>query len=182
MAKIIIGLVGETGSGKDTVADHLAEKYGAKLMRFADPIKDVLKIFFEQSSKQDQQWLYLQLRERFGSDVLGKALRRKVENAEGLIVINGLRMPVDYPFVKSFGNSYVLYVTADQKLRWERVHNRGEKSDDMVDFEKFQEIERAETEVHIPEIGAKADFMIHNEKDLDFLLQSVDEVMEKIGQ
>ncbi|MFA6973922.1 MAG: AAA family ATPase [Parcubacteria group bacterium] len=178
--KIIIGLVGETGSGKDTVANYLAEKYGARLLRFADPIKEVLRIFFEQSSKQDQQWLYLQLRERFGSDVLGKALRRKVENADGIIVVNGLRMPDDYVFIKSFENSYIIYTTADQKLRWERVHSRGEKSDDKVSFEKFQEIERAETEVHIPEIGAKADFVIRNEKDLEFLLKSTDEVMAKI--
>jgi dephospho-CoA kinase len=178
--KIVIGLVGETGSGKDTVANYLHEKYGAQLMRFADPIKEALGIFFEKSSKEDQQWLYIEFSKRFGRDVLGKALRKKVEQADGIIVINGVRMPTDYDFVKSFENSFLIYTTVDQEIRWKRTIGRQEKSDDNMSFEKFQEIEKAETEVHIPEIGAKADFTIRNEKDLEFLLRSVDEVMANI--
>lgn len=180
--KIVIGLVGETGSGKDTVANYLHEKYGAQLMRFADPIKEALNIFFEKSSKEDQQWLYLEFSQRFGRDVLAKALRKKVEAAEGLVVVNGVRMPTDYDFIKSFPNSYLLYTTVEQEIRWKRVIGRQEKSDDSMSFEKFQEIEKAETEVHIPEIGAKADFLIRNEKDLEFLLKSVDEIMSKVTQ
>lgn len=182
MNRIIIGLVGETGSGKDTVANYLQEKYGVKLMRFADPIKEVLGILFEKFSKEDQQWLYIKLKERFGGAVLCNALRKNVENATGIVMLNGMRMLEDYDFVKSFENSYILYITADQKLRWQRVFNRGEKTDDQATFEKFQEIEKAETEVHIPEIGAKADFTIRNEKDLEYLLKEVDAVMEKIKQ
>lgn len=178
--KIVVGLVGESGSGKDTVAKYLAEKYGAKLMRFADPIKETLSIYFEQSSREDQQWLALEFRKRFGNDILSRALRKKIDGGEGLIVINGLRFWEDYDFVKSFEPGYVIYSTADQKLRWERTAGRGEKADDNITFEKFQELERVETEVHIPEIGAKADFKIVNEKDLEFLLKSADEIMTKI--
>ncbi len=108
------------------------------------------------------------------------ALRKKIDGEEGLIVINGLRFWEDYDFVKSFEPGYVIYSTADQKLRWQRIAGRGEKADDDITLEKFQELERAETEVHIPEIGAKTDFKIVNEKDLEFLLKSVDEIMAKI--
>jgi dephospho-CoA kinase len=180
MKRIVVGLLGESGSGKDTVANYLRDKYEAQLMRFADPIKETLNIYFEKSSREDQQWLYLQFKDRFGSDVLGKALRKKVEASSGLIVINGLRMPDDYDFVKSFPDSRILYITADQKLRWKRTVNRHEKSDDDISFEQFQEQEKVETEIHIPEIGTKADFTIQNEKDLEHLLRSVDEAMKKI--
>jgi dephospho-CoA kinase len=178
--KIIIGLVGEMGSGKDTVAKYLNEKYGVLLMRFADPIKETLKIYFEQSTREDQQWMYMALKERFGSDVLGRAIRKRVEDAEGVIAINGLRMPDDYDFMRSFENSYILYVTADQKMRWERTTGRDEKADDNITFEKFKEMERAETEKHIPEIGAKADLTIKNENSPEFLLAEVDKIMAKI--
>lgn len=178
--KIIIGLVGETGSGKDTVANYIKEKYGVKLMRFADPLNDTLRIYFNEISKQDQQWLAMEFRKRFGGDILGKALRRKIENSEGLVSVNGLRMPEDYDFVKSFSPSFVIYITANQKLRWQRVIGRGEKSDDNATFDKFQEIEKAATEAHIPEIGARADFEIKNEKDLAYLLAETDKIMTKI--
>jgi dephospho-CoA kinase len=180
MKRIVVGLVGESGSGKDTIAKYLAEKYDAKLMRFADPIKETLSIYFEQSSREDQQWLALEFRKRFGNDILSRAIRKKIDNTSGLVVVNGLRFWEDYDFIKSFSPGYVIYTTADQKLRWERTSGRGEKADDDITLEKFQELERVKTEVHIPEIGAKADFKIVNEKDLEFLLKSADEIMVKI--
>jgi dephospho-CoA kinase len=178
--KIVVGLLGESGSGKDTVAKYLQEKYGAKLMRFADPIKETLHIYFEKISREDQQWLALEFRKRFGADILSRALAKKIENTDGLIVINGIRFWEDYQFVESFTEGKTLYITADQKLRWERVTSRHEKSDDSVSLEQFQEMEKVETEVHISEIGAKADFMIRNEKDLNFLLSETDKVIEQM--
>lgn len=180
--KIIIGLLGETGSGKDTVAKYLEEKYKAKLMRFADPIKDTLSIYFDKLSKEDQAWLYLVFKNRFGEDILSKAMAKRVDDEESqLIIINGVRMPSDYDFVKKYPNSQVLYITASENTRWQRVASRGEKSDDNITIEKFKELDRVETEVHIPEIGAKADKTIHNEKDLDYLLNEVDQYMKDLG-
>lgn len=178
--KIVIGLLGESGSGKDTVAKYLQEKYGAKLMRFADPIKETLNIYFEKSSREDQQWLALEFRKRFGADILSRALAKKIADTDGLIVINGIRFWEDYDFVESFEHGKTLYVTADQKLRWERIATRHEKSDDVMSLEQFQELEKGETEVHIPEIGTKADGIICNEKDLVFLLQESDDFMYSI--
>lgn len=182
MKKTIIGLLGETGSGKDTVAEYLQEEYGAKLMRFADPMKETLSIYFDKLSKADQSWLYLVFKERFGEDVLSRAMAKRVEDEKSsLIVINGLRMPSDYDFVKKYPDSYVLYITLDQKIRWERVASRGEKTDDKISFEKFQELDRQETEIHISEVGAKADKKINNDKDLNYLLSEVDKYMTEIG-
>lgn len=182
MKKTIIGLLGETGSGKDTVAEYLQEEYGAKLMRFADPMKETLSIYFDKLSKADQSWLYLVFKERFGEDVLSRAMAKRVEDEKSsLIVINGLRMPSDYDFVKKYPDSYVLYITLDQKIRWERVASRGEKTDDKISFEKFQELDRQETEIHISEVGAKADKKINNDKDLNYLLGEVDKYMSKIS-
>ena len=155
--KIIIGLVGESGSGKDTVAEYLHEKYKAILMRFADPLRETLSLYIDNISREDLQWLSFELRNRFGNRVLSKALRKRIEEMnEGLIVINGMRVKEDYDFVKSFRSTHVLYVTLDQKSRWQRIYGRGEKSDDSVSFEKFQEMEKAEIEVQIPRYWRKS--------------------------
>ncbi len=176
---MIIGLVGETGSGKDTVADYLHDKYGAKLMRFADPIKSTLSIYFDKLSKADQQWFYHVFRQRFGEDILCRAMKKHLERETAqLVIINGLRMPCDYDFIKSYPHAKILYVTADRKIRWQRVASRGEKTDDNVPFDKFEELDMKETEVHIPEIGKKADRTIVNEKDLEYLLSEADKFME----
>lgn len=183
MAKIIIGLVGETGSGKDTVAHYLKRRYGVQLLRFSLPLKKTLNLFFNKSSKKDQAWLYSTFKERFGEDVLHQGVRRYVEQHDGLMCINGMRILKDLDFIKFFENSYIIYVTAGQKLRWERATGRGEKSDDQQSFGSFQKFEETiETEKDVPIIGAQADFIVKNDGTMDDLLWQVDDAMKEILQ
>ena len=107
--RFVIGLVGEGGSGKDTVADYLKHRYDATLLRFSDPIKEILSMFFDRPSREDQSWLAVVLKERFGKDVFSKAMERKIHNG-GLISINGLRYMEDYEFLRSFDNSRLIYI------------------------------------------------------------------------
>lgn len=44
---IVIGMIGKAGSGKDTVADYVVEKYGFKKIAFADPLKQAVQIIFD---------------------------------------------------------------------------------------------------------------------------------------
>ena len=178
--KIVIGLVGESGSGKDTVANYLQEKYGATAMRFVDPIRETLSIYFEKISRQDQIWLALEFKKRFGEDILCRGLEKRIAAVDGMVVINGIRFREDSEFIRRYPDSYVIYITADQKLRWERTRGRNEKADDDISFENFQVMEGAETEVLIPEIGAQSDFTVINESTFEDLLKSVDEIMAKI--
>ncbi len=47
----LIGLTGAAGSGKDTVAEHLTDKYGLRLFRFSAPLKDLVARMFGESSE-----------------------------------------------------------------------------------------------------------------------------------
>lgn len=179
--RIVIGLVGATGSGKDTVADYLHEKHGVQLMRFADPLKETLSIYFDKFSKEDQSWLAEEFINRFGSDILPRALRKRIDDGEGVILVNGIRLWEDFHFIKSYVDSYIIYVKLDQKTRFERIKNRGEKTDDnTLTFEEFQKSEESSLEKDVPAIGEKADFVLENDKDLDHLLKEADRVMEEI--
>jgi dephospho-CoA kinase len=181
---LIIGLVGETGSGKDTVANHIHKRYGVPLLRFADPLKKTLSALVDHPSKDDHAWLYDTLKERFGDDVLHMALRRQISHsAAPVLCVNGLRMLRDEEFVRSFPNNFILYVTADQKLRWERTLRRGEKSDDAQSFDAFAQFEEtAQTEQAVPHIGARADVTIVNDGSLDDLLAKVNAAMDDVIQ
>jgi dephospho-CoA kinase len=179
--KIIIGLVGESGSGKDTVADYLRDKHGAKLYRFADPLREALELYLDHISREDLQWLAMRFKERFGKEILSRGLKRKIEkNGSSLIVINGVRFFEDAEFIKSLPNGYVLYITLDSKSRWERIYSRGEKSDDAVSYEKFLEMEQAPTEVQVPEIGKNADFRVENTGTKEELLAKMGEIVHKL--
>jgi dephospho-CoA kinase len=182
MAKIIIGLVGETGSGKDTFCDYIKKtvKKPVFCFRFSDPLSEVLKIFFDEIKKEDQQWLVGHLRERFGENILGEAIKKKIKNIEeGLIILNGVRMPQEVKMIKEMDGK-IVYITADPKLRWERVSKRREKKDDSVSYEKFLEIEKAKSEVLIPQIGEEADFKIENNGSKGDFYKEVDKIIKNL--
>lgn len=179
--KIVIGLVGESGSGKDTIADYLRENHGAKLYRFADPLREALELYLDSISREDMQWLAMRFKERFGKEILARGMRKKIEkNGSNLIVINGIRFSEDANFVKSLPNGYVLYTTLDSQSRWQRIYNRGEKTDDAVSYEKFLEMEQSPTEIQIPGIGEKADFRLENTGTKEKLFARVDEIVHKL--
>lgn len=161
--KKIIGVAGEIGAGKDTICQYLKENYpNVFVMRFSDGLTEALKVFFDDIKREDQQWLSSVLRERFGGDILTKALIKKVNSTkDGIAILNGVRRSADFEVLKSMGGRLV-YITAETKTRWERVVQRKEKADDDVSFEKFLELCGAEAEQQISIVGREADFKIEN--------------------
>ena len=178
--RIVIGVIGKAGSGKDVVTNYLAKKYRGKVFKFSDPLNEMLHVFVDHVSRRDQQWLSLQMRERFGRDIFNKVLRKKMLLNDSLIILNGIRFWENMELLKSFKNNCSLFIDVSPKTRWKRIFGLKEKTDDKVSFRKFQEIDNAEAEVAIEAIGQKADFIINNEGDLKTLLQSIDSMMKKI--
>lgn len=177
---IVIGIIGKPGSGKDTVTDYLTKKYKGKVVKFADPLNEMLHIFVDHVSRDDQQWLSFQMRERFGEDIFAKVLRKRILSGDSLIILNGIRFWENVEFLKSFKNNHSIFIDVNPKTRWKRVFGRKEKKDDKVSFKKFQELDNAETEATIDAIGQRADFIINNEGDAKTLFQTVDAIMQKI--
>ena len=180
--KKIIGLIGEMGSGKDTFSEYLKEiNENVFVLRFSDALTEVLKIFFSDVKREEQQWLSSQLRERFGQDILIKALVKKIEKIEnGFIILNGVRRPDDFKALREIGGK-LIYITADPKKRWERVIIRKEKADDDISFEKFVEMGKAEAESLISVIAKEADFKIENNGSKEDLYKSIEKVLNEIN-
>ncbi len=177
--KNVIGITGNTGAGKDAICEYLKEHVAnAHFLRFSQSLTDVLNIFLNEIKKEDQQWLGIVLRERFGQDILAKAVEKKANSInDGLVVLNGIRYPLEYDLLKKL-NGKLIYITADAKTRWERVCQRGEKKDDNSSFEKFLELDKAPTESAITEIGKNADFIIDNSADRGALHKNIEEILK----
>ena len=120
------------------------------------------------------------MREKYGDDILAKVVAQRIKKVKnGIIILNGIRYWEEFEMIKKLGGK-IIYVTADQKIRWQRLKKRGEKKDDFSSFKKFLEREKAKTEILIPKIGQKANFKIENNGSFDSFYQEIEKILEKL--
>lgn len=179
---LVVGLIGAGGSGKDTVASYLKKKYQAEEFRFSFILVKALKLLCLRVSRKNLVWLMNTLKEKFGEDILTKAMQKAIEemSKSQIVVINGLRLPPDYNWVRSFKNNSIIFLKAPARIRWQRVCERKEKEDDNVSFEEFQKLNKLSTEKHIQSLGKKADFTVINDGDLNDLYSKTDKIIEQL--
>lgn len=182
MHKLIIGLVGDKGAGKGTMAEYLSTKYHAVTFAFPQILKDILERLYISKTRKNLAELALALRELFGDDVLGQTIHKDIENSDtSTIVLDGIRYFDEVKLLKTFPVFYLVYITAEVKTRHERVKIRGEKENEtQMTFEEFLEEEQLQTELQIKDIAKTADFKVTNNGSKEEFYFEIDTLMKKL--
>ena len=181
MAKLILGVAGEMGSGKEAVSKHLVNTYKANAHNFSDILKDILNRLHLDITRENFAPLSLMLRKTFGEDVLAKAMYHdSVDDSADIVVVQGIRRIEDMAFLKQLPNFKFIFIDADMELRFKRVCHRKEKAnDDSMSFEQFKASHQYETETTIPDLRNYADFMVDNNGAYADLYQQLDEIIKQ---
>lgn len=177
--KIILGLTGEIASGKGTVAKYLSEKYNANSHRFSTPLRDLLNRLYLEINRKNMQDISRVLREHFGQNLLARVITEDVKNDQNrVVIVDGIRRPADIEYLRELPEFKLVYITADPKIRYERLVKRGENEDDKnKTFEQFKKDHEAETELEIPTIGKTADYKINNSGNMDDLFAQINKIV-----
>ena len=183
--KIIIGLIGEKGSGKGTVSDYLISHFAAEHYGTSQILKRTVSDLHLELTRDNFIKLALVLKEGFGASVVIDSLIQDIEEQSKaeIVIADGIRMHDDVePFKKLYGsNFHLIYVTADMRIRYERTKLRKEKAgEDKMTWPEFIAEEARLTEVAIHEVGRRADFIIENNGIPEELTSQVEAVMKKI--
>lgn len=180
MAKKILGFTGMIGCGKDTAADYLLEKKSGAKIKFSASLTDVLKRIYLPTERKNYQVLSRVLRESFGQDLLSKIVASDAkESPEELVVIDGIRRPMDIEHLKNIEGFKLIAIEVEQSIRYERVKKRGDKvGESEKTWEDFQKEDLAETEITIPEIMKQADITLDNNGSLEDFYKELDKLVE----
>ncbi len=182
--KIVIGIIGEKGSGKGTASDYLIKNHQADHFCISDILKRTLENIHIPPTRENYNKLAVSMKKTFKETVLIDALIEDIERDKANVVIaDGIRMDGDVePFREKYGeNFYLLYVTADVKIRYERTKKRKEKAgEDKTTLKQFKKEEKNPTERDIPKIGKEADFTLNNNGTKEKLEAQVKEIAKKI--
>lgn len=180
--KIILGLVGEIASGKSAMAQFLEEEFKSETASFSQPLRQILDILSLPQSRENMVWLGVDLRERFGQDVLAKAVFKMIEKSPAeIICLPNIRLEGDVILLKTLPNFYLIRIEADQRTRYDRLTKRDQNTDDAgKTWEEFLADAQLPTEVTIKEVGKQARFVIDNNTCEANLCKQIRRIIETI--
>ncbi len=182
MPKMILAFAGKLASGKAVCQQYITEKYNADNTRFSTSLRDVLQRLHLPISRENLQNLSLDLRNRFGSDVLARTIAEDVKNSQkDIVVIDGIRRLDDINNLKGLPGFHLISVDASPEKRYERMKERNENAgDDKKSFADFLRDEAGESELQIPAVMAAANFHLDNNGDLEQLHEQIDKMVQEI--
>ncbi len=176
---IIIGLSGTGGSGKDTVGHLLASDFNFLFVSVSDLLRQEATKRGEPIERAVLKSISEEWRRDYGLGVLvDKALKHFHEQGRGKqgLALASLRNTGEADRVHKLGGK-VIWLDADPRLRYDRIHTRLRSPEDMKTYEQFlaeeqAEMERAEgadsTTLNMGAIKDLADFtFINNSSDID---------------
>ncbi len=182
MAKIIIGLVGPMAGGKEVAKKYISQKYNSKDCKFSNPLREVVRKFGIEESRENLQKLSTILRNGFGEDILAKAISIEASKLDSdVVIVDGVRRMADIKYLKELPNFYLINIDADPKVRYERMKTRNENAGDKdKTFEQFMIDQNNEADKEIPIVMAMAKITIKNEGSLEELYSQIDNSISEI--
>lgn len=145
--RIVIGLTGEIGTGKTTLAEYLRFKHGFKSLRYSQVIRRLYSCDDSRATLQS-----------IGSDIARSAEKQRQLSLEIIreieahpdvnYVVDGLRHKIDFDTLSAhFGNHFILF--AIQSSFTNKFHRYNKRSFEPVSKEQFQGILCNESEQDI---------------------------------
>jgi len=167
----LIGIGGTNGSGKDSVAQMLAERHGYLVISVSDFLRDELKKQGLPVERENLRALSAAWRAESGLGVLvhkaAEAYKAQQDKYKGL-VIPSIRNPGEVDEIHSLGG-IVLWTDGDPQVRYQRITSRARGAEDQKTYEQFIGEEQAEmnhggseTALHTLGVKAKADVFVEN--------------------
>jgi dephospho-CoA kinase len=143
----IVGIAGTSGAGKDTLGELLVQLGGYKFVSVSDILRDELTKQGVPHEREHMRALSAKWHREYGAGNLSRrtieAYMKEAEKYKGL-AIGSIRRPSEAKIIQEEGG-VVLWVDADQKLRYERIQaaNRG-RNEDLATFEHWSADEDVE--------------------------------------
>lgn len=181
--KIVIGITGPIGSGKDTVARYIARHLKLEVFEISKPIKNYVISQGLPVTRENCQKFSPIIAEKFGPDYSARIF---FENLKGDVgVISGMRQLPQIEYLEKHTKLFLIAVDAKPENRFKFVVKRGSIVE-MPNLEAFVKQEHDENSGASPmrvfECMAHAQIHLENDSDLESLYKKCDEVIKKINE
>jgi dCMP deaminase len=177
---MIVGVTGGYCSGKDTVAQYLADN-GFTHISLSDFIRAELRIRKKEITRENLIAVGTELREKFGHAALANMALDAME-ADKKYVVSSIRNPTEVEALRRRKNFIMVYVDAPAKERFRRMAGRQKPGEELQTFSDFLASEKKEMSEdpagqQLHKVFRMANVTIHNEGSVEQLYAKVDKFL-----
>ena len=185
--KMIIGITGTNGAGKDTLAGILVRKINYPHFSLSDKLRETCHEKNILPSRENLTNLGNKLRQEFGGDYLSqKVLLKAPDN----FIVTSIRNPKEIePFQKA-GKFVLISIDAPIETRYQRIIDNQDRSGEKIgeseiSFAEFKTQEEREMEgesfgQQLGKLISMADVSILNEGTIEELTNKVEEIITNL--
>lgn len=176
MRNMILGITGDAGSGKDTVAEILQER-GFVHLSFSDLLREELRNKNKPITRESLTVIGNELRAARGADILARLALERIEK-EKSYVFTSIRNPTEVQKLQEQPDFVLIKVTASEEIRLARLRLRNREQDAQTIQELRQEEQRersadpAAQQLH--KVAEMATITIVNDATVEELRKKVD--------
>jgi len=157
-----IGVFGLAGSGKGTVADFFAKKYGYKSITMSDVLRSIARKKKIKPTRKNLEKIQREYRKKYGNDFVIKNVLKKIKNNKKPLILDGLRSIADVKRARKNLKIKLILVHVDPKIRFERLKKRGRTGFSKT-FKEFKEMEARENKIfRFKKVFRYANYKVNN--------------------
>lgn len=136
---MVIGTFAYCGSGQDTLADGFCRYKGFQKFSMGDIIRNIAKERGLPLKRENLQKIREEYDAIYGRDFTPKQIVSQIRlTKKQNVIITGIRTVEEYLHLKSQLNIILVFVYADEKIRFQRMLKRAEEKDEanLLDLKK----------------------------------------------
>lgn len=180
---MILGLTGTMCAGKGEAVKYLKNK-GFEHYVYSDIVKEIAEQRNIEPTRENLQKLGTDIKkESRNPGILSKIMLKKIKTDKA--VLDGIRNVDEIRELKKRKDTYIIGITAPQRVRYKRIKKRNRAGDPKT-FEEFKKLDNLENRgktkgQEINKCLKMADYVIINNGSLEQLKNRIDKILKTIS-
>lgn len=122
------------------------------------------------------------IREKFGSQIISEVVQKRIlmSNSQ-YVLIDGIRGENVMKVLRSFDNSLLVAIQAEDRIRYERIIQRGEKPDEAaLSYTDFELLDQQVFQEEVTALEKEADIKIENNSNYNDFVTRIRTVIQSL--